>query len=119
MAAFDIETGKQLWYLPTIEEPAQVTGSHYLFVEEWGPSGAPVWSAPTLDRKRGLLFYGTGENYTAPATDTSDAIFAVDAATGKRKWVNQFTANDTFNMACVTGMVNCPEQEGPDLDFGA
>ena len=40
MAAFDIETGEQLWYLPTIEEPAQVTGTHYLFVEKWGPSGA-------------------------------------------------------------------------------
>ena len=119
MAAFDIETGEQLWYLPTIEEPAQVTGSHYIFVEKWGPSGAPVWSAPTYDRKRGVLFYGTGENYTAPATDTSDAIFAVNANTGKRNWVNQFTANDTFNMACVAGTANCPEDEGPDLDFGA
>lgn len=119
MAAFDVETGAQLWYLPTIEEPAEVTGSHYLFVQEWGPSGAPVWSAPTLDQQRGLLYYGTGENYTEPATDTSDAIFAVDAKTGERQWVNQFTANDTFNMACVAGTVNCPDQEGPDLDFGA
>jgi len=119
MAALDAETGRQLWYLPTIEEEAQVTGSHYFFVKKWGPSGAPVWSAPTLDRQRGLLFYGTGENYTAPATETSDAIFAVDIANGKRRWVNQFTANDTFNMACVAGGANCPEQEGPDLDFGA
>ena len=119
MAAFDAETGEQLWYLPTIEEEAQITGSHFFFVETWGPSGAPVWSAPTLDRKRGLLFYGTGENYTAPATDTSDAIFAVDSASGKRRWVNQFTTNDTFNMSCVAGGVHCPEQEGPDLDFGA
>lgn len=119
MAALDAETGRQLWYLPTIEEEAQVTGSHYFFVKKWGPSGAPVWSAPTLYRQSGLLFYGTGENYTAPATETSDVIFAVDIANGKRRWVNQFTANDTFNMACVAGGANCPEQEGPDLDFGA
>lgn len=119
MAALDAETGEQLWYLPTIEEAAQVTGRQLLFVQKWGPSGAPVWSAPTLDRRRGLLFYGTGENYSAPATATSDAIFAIDASTGQRRWVNQFTANDTFNMACVAGGLNCPEQEGPDLDFGA
>ena len=119
MAALDAETGEQLWYLPTIEEAAQVTGRQLLFVQKWGPSGAPVWSAPTLDRRRGLLFYGTGENYSAPATATSDAIFAIDASTGQRRWVNQFTANDTFNMACVAGGPNCPEQEGPDLDFGA
>ena len=119
MAALDAETGKQLWYVPTIEQAAEVTGKHLLFVQKWGPSGAPVWSAPTLDRERGLLFFGTGENYSAPATDTSDAIFALDAATGERRWVNQFTANDTFNMACVTGGVNCPVEEGPDLDFGA
>jgi polyvinyl alcohol dehydrogenase (cytochrome) len=119
MAALDAETGKQLWYVPTIEQAAEVTGKHLLFVQKWGPSGAPVWSAPTLDRQRGLLFFGTGENYSAPATDTSDAIFALDAATGERRWVNQFTSNDTFNMACVAGGLNCPEEEGPDLDFGA
>ena len=119
MAALDAETGEQLWYLPTIEEEATVTGRHLLFVQRWGPSGAPVWSAPTLDRERGLLFYGTGENYSAPATDTSDAIFAVNIETGKRSWLKQFTAEDMYNLACNVGGVNCPEQEGPDLDFGA
>ncbi|MDC1322080.1 PQQ-binding-like beta-propeller repeat protein [Pseudomonadales bacterium] len=119
MAAFDATTGEQLWYLPTIEEPAQVIGRHFFFVEEWGPSGVPVWSAPTFDAESGLLFYGTGENYTEPATLTSDAIFAVDAATGQRRWVKQFTAGDTFNMGCVIGGPNCPDSPGPDLDFGA
>ncbi|MDG1134430.1 MAG: PQQ-binding-like beta-propeller repeat protein [Pseudomonadales bacterium] len=119
MAAFDASTGEQLWYLPTIEEPAQVIGRHFVFVEEWGPSGVPVWSAPTYHAESGLLFYGTGENYTEPATLTSDAIFAVDAATGERRWVRQFTAGDTFNMGCVIGGPNCPDAPGPDLDFGA
>ena len=119
MAAFDATTGEQLWYLPTIEEPAQVIGRHFVFVKEWGPSGVPVWSAPTFDAESGLLFYGTGENYTQPATLTSDAIFAVDAATGQRRWVKQFTAGDTFNMGCVINGPNCPDSPGPDLDFGA
>jgi hypothetical protein len=37
-----------------------------------------------LDPERGLVFFGTGENYSRPTTDTSDAIFAVDAKTGAR-----------------------------------
>ena len=49
MAAFDVQTGKKLWFRPTIEEAAQQTGRHWLFVEEYGPSGAPVWGAPLLD----------------------------------------------------------------------
>ena len=119
MAALDADTGEQLWYAPTIKEEPKVTGRHLVFVEKWGPSGAPVWSAPSFDAARGLLFFGTGENYTAPATETSDAIIALDAGTGERRWVRQFTANDTFNMGCVIGGPNCPADAGPDLDFGA
>lgn len=121
MAALDISSGKLLWYRPTIEEPAQIIGRHYLFVEEWGPSGAPVWGAPTLDTQRRLLYYGTGQNYTRPTSLTSDAIFALHIDTGEVSWVRQFTAKDSFNMACAasTDHPNCPQPMGPDVDFGA
>ncbi len=120
MSAFDVQTGKELWYRPTIEEPAQKTGTRWLFVGKYAPSGAPVWGAPMLDSERGLVFFGTGENYSRPTTDTSDAIFAVDATTGARRWVHQFTEGDAYNVACdIPGMPNCPEPRGPDLDFGA
>ena len=121
MAAFDIDTGEKKWYLPTIEEAAKVSGSHFGFVDEWGPSGAPVWGAPTYDSERNWLFFGTGQNYSHPTTDTSDAIFAVDAASGEVQWVKQFTANDTFNAACTVSLnhPNCAQPTGPDVDFGA
>jgi polyvinyl alcohol dehydrogenase (cytochrome) len=119
IAAFDATTGEQLWYLPTIEEPARVIGRHFVFVEKWGPSGVPVWSAPTYDSQSGLLFLVRGKNYSDPATITSDAIFAVDADSGKRRWVRQFTEGDTFNMGCLINCPNCPDAPGPDLDFGA
>ena len=85
------------------------------------PSGAPVWGAPTLDEKRDLVFFGTGQNYSHPTTDTSDAVFALDATTGERRWVRQFTAGDAYNLSCdiVPGLPNCPDPPGPDLDFGA
>ena len=122
IAAFDINTGKKLWYLPTIEAEAQRTGSHFWFVQEYGPSGAAVWGAPSYDAERNWLFFGTGQNYTHPTTDTSDAIFAVDAGTGKVVWVQQYTANDAYTAACnikALNHPNCPDPTGPDVDFGA
>ena len=122
LAAFDIRTGKQLWYLPTIEAEAQVTGTHFGFVQEYGPSGAAVWGAPSYDAQRNWLFFGTGQNFTHPTTDTSDAIFAVDAGTGKVVWVRQYTKNDAYTAACnikALNHPNCPEPTGPDVDFGA
>ncbi|MCP5184999.1 MAG: PQQ-binding-like beta-propeller repeat protein [Pseudomonadales bacterium] len=43
IAAFDLRTGRKRWYLPTIPEPARETGSHWGFVQEYGPSRAAVW----------------------------------------------------------------------------
>lgn len=120
IAALDASTGKERWYTRSIAEQPKVTGSHFLFVEEHGPSGAPVWGAPTLDAKRGLLYFGTGQNYSHPATKTSDAIIALNINDGSVAWSRQFTANDAFNMSCTVSSshVNCPDPIGPDVDFG-
>ncbi len=37
-----------------------------------------VWSRPTVDAARGLLYVTTGDNYSHPATTTSDAVMALD-----------------------------------------
>ena len=36
-------------------------------VDQWGPSGASVWSASTIDPKRRLMGVTTGDNFSAPA----------------------------------------------------
>ena len=121
LLAFDAKDGEALWRAYTISEPPKVTGRRVMFIEQWGPSGAPIWSAPTYDARANLVFVGTGENYSAPATETSDAIIAFDADSGERRWVYQATQNDVFNMACSINAnhPNCPDANGPDLDFGA
>lgn len=96
MAAFNMATGDLRWYLPTIEEQAKVTGSHFFFVQEHGPNGAPVWGAPAYDEERELVFYETGQNYPHPTTKTSDGVFAVEASIGKARWVVQFSENDAL-----------------------
>ncbi|NND66082.1 MAG: PQQ-binding-like beta-propeller repeat protein [Halioglobus sp.] len=113
-------TGEQLWRGYIIEEEPQVVESRLLLPDHLGPSGAPAWSQPTLDPARGLLYVGTGENYSQPATDTSDAILAFDMASGEMAWKQQFLPGDIWNMACEAPLHhNCPDGSGEDLDFGA
>lgn len=121
IVALDAATGKELWRTFTIEQDPSVFEERMILPDRYGPSGAPVWSQPTVDEARGLLYVGTGENYSSPATDTSDAIIAFDLKTGAMKWKQQFLANDAWNTACELpfGGVNCPDERGVDLDFGA
>lgn len=123
IAALDAKTGKQIWKTSTIAEEAKQTGVNWVGTPMWGPSGASIWSAPTIDVERKLIYGATGDNFSSPATTTSDAIIAFDLATGKIVWTRQFTANDVFNMnpICRGGekTPGCPDPNGPDFDFGA
>lgn len=121
MAAVETGNGSTRWYRRTVPTLPKLTGRHFLFVHEYAPSGVPAWGAPTLDTERGLLFFGTGQNYSRPTTGTSDSIFALRAADGSVRWVHQFTKNDAYNTSCDLGPghPNCPKPQGPDLDFGA
>ena len=84
-----------------------------------GPSGVSVWSTPTIDAVRNRLYIGTGENLSKPATDTSDAVVALDLDSGEPVWIFQATANDIWNAACLNGGSNCPDDAGGDFDIGA
>jgi polyvinyl alcohol dehydrogenase (cytochrome) len=116
VVAMDARTGKRIWKYRIIPK-ATLTGKNKKGRPVYGPSGAPVWCSPTIDAKRGLLYIGTGENYSYPTTGTSDAIQAIDLKTGKLKWNFQATSHDAYNAACPF-LNNCPDSAGPDLDFG-
>jgi len=119
MNALDAATGKLLWKTYTIsEEPKSSTNA--AGVTMIGPSGAAVWSSPTIDPERHALYFGTGDNYSEPSTATSDAVMALDLESGKVLWVKQLTSEDRFNIACfVPGNPNCPKNPGGDFDIGA
>lgn len=121
MAAYDLNTGEQLWHTYIMEE-AQAVGTNSAGNTVFAPSGAPIWDAPSVDAKRNRLYAGTGQNYTRPASATSDSVIAFNMDTGKMDWVLQTTSNDAFTMACTGGggnsHPNCPDP-GPDLDIGA
>jgi polyvinyl alcohol dehydrogenase (cytochrome) len=114
VSAVRVRDGSVLWKTWLVDPPVK-TGLSVAGTDKFGPSGAGVWSAPTLDPKRGLLYVGTGDNYTHPATPTSDAIVALELKTGAIRWIRQTLANDVFNAMCTKGEPDC----GPDYDFAA
>lgn len=126
VVALDAKTGEKLWTYHTMEE-ARYTGEvNSLGVKLRGPSGAPIWSTPSIDVKRGLVYATTGQNTSLPATDTSNAILAIDLASGEQKWGFQALANDVWHMGCRVpwekSSPNCPSPEQSvlkDFDFGS
>ncbi len=119
VVALDAATGKKLWQTFTIPEAAKPTHKNAAGTQQHGPSGAGVWSTPTIDERLGLLYVATGDNYSDPTTNTSDAILAMDLKTGNLVWSKQLTENDAYNNGCITPQkTNCPAKGGPDFDFG-
>jgi len=118
--ALRAKTGQLIWKTYTIANPPKPTRQSDSGTQLYGPSGAGVWGSPTIDRVRKLLYVGTGDNYTAPATDNSDAVLALDLKSGRIVWSKQITAGDAFNGGCLQPDKSiCPEKPGPDFDFGA
>ena len=120
VVALDASTGKQVWKTYTISEAAKRTGKSKQGVQLWGPSGVGVWTSPTIDTKSGVLYVGTGDGYSDPATAYSDSILALDLKTGKIAWARQITEGDVFNGNCIQMKAStCPDKVGPDADFGS
>lgn len=120
VAAYDADSGAHLWTGYTIDEMPTVVGKNAVGTAQLAPSGAPIWGTPVIDHARNQLYVGTGESYSSPAGDTSDAILALSLKDGSIVWRLQATAGDAWNMSCETeGRLNCPSEDGPDYDFGA
>ncbi|MER6998724.1 PQQ-binding-like beta-propeller repeat protein [Streptomyces sp. NPDC000410] len=111
--AIDARTGKILWKTYTVPK---------------GYTGAAVWgSQPVVDHKTGLVFVGTGNNYTSPPgvclnpkqtgctppadDDHFDSVLALDLKTGKIRWAHHTLTADTWMMY--------QQNQAPDFDFGS
>lgn len=104
----------------TIPEEAKPTSKNKIGTQLWGPSGAPIWSSPAIDAQRNAVYVTTGNNYSGPATTTSDAFVAFDMDSGKVLWSRQMTAADAWNTSCrLPDQINCSERDAPDFDFAS
>ncbi len=120
LVSYDAANGNRNWKTYTVFEEPAITGQNRSGADMYAPSGAATWNAPSIDVKRRQVYFGTAENLSSPATDTSDAVFAVDMDSGAVNWVFQGTAGDAWNGACDTiNDDNCPVENGPDFDMAA
>jgi len=119
--ALDTATGKVRWKSYTIPTAPAPFKKNPAGTQMYGPAGAAVWSSPTIDPRRGVLYVATGDSYTEVEEPNSDAVEAMDLKTGKIRWAHQMTALDHFLVGCPPSRPgpNCPNPNGPDFDFGS
>jgi polyvinyl alcohol dehydrogenase (cytochrome) len=121
LSALDANTGKIVWKTYTIAEEPKPTKENSLGTQLWGPSGASIWTTPTVDPKLHTIYVGTGNAFSGAAAKTSDAIVAFDIKTGKIIWSYQALADDVSPAGCNGNGPKgeqCPPDPGPDWDFG-
>ncbi|MDD9940183.1 MAG: PQQ-binding-like beta-propeller repeat protein [Myxococcales bacterium] len=100
IVALDADDGTIKWQFYTTEGDATS-----------GP-GVAVWATAAVDTTRKTLYVGTGNNYSAPSGQHTDAMLAIDYTNGDLVWSHQFTAQDVFTTTQFT-------EAGPDADVGS
>jgi polyvinyl alcohol dehydrogenase (cytochrome) len=118
VSAYDATTGELIWKTYTVADAPHEAGKTAAGTTMMRPAGAAVWNSPTIDPSKNALYIGTGNAYTEPAVDTSDSVMAMALDSGKVLWHNQVTPKDAFVMGCKPGADGCPQDVGPDFDFG-
>jgi polyvinyl alcohol dehydrogenase (cytochrome) len=107
----DADTGEEDWKAYAIQQAPAKQDKKVYDREYWGPAGASVWAAPTIDAKRKQLYFVTGNLFAEPDTGDGDGMDALDLTTGRRIWRRQAYKSDFFAGGTIA--------TGPDFDFSA
>ncbi len=121
VSALDVSTGDVIWKTYTVAD-RQARGTNAAGKPQWGPAGGGIWSAATIDVRRGVLYVGTGNGYADPPQPMTDAIVALEIKSGKVRWFHQLTPDDSWALGCRAknpNNPNCPGTLGPDYDISA
>jgi len=103
IAAFDPESGKQLWRTYTIPAPGEPGSETWPKGEQWKTGGAPVWVTGNYDPETNLAFWGTGNGGPTIGDNRpgdnlySTSTLALNAATGAIKSYFQYQPNDSWD----------------------
>lgn len=102
IAAYDADSGKELWKRYTIPAPGE-PGHETWTGDEWKTGGGSVWITGTYDPKRKIAYWGvgnaapwTGDQHPGDNLYTSSTI-ALDPDTGKIVGYHQYHWNDSWD----------------------
>jgi alcohol dehydrogenase (cytochrome c) len=103
VAAFDLNTGKELWRTYTIPAPGEPGSETWPKGDQWKTGGGPVWVTGNYDPETNLTFWGTGNGGPwigdqRPGDNLYIAsTIALDASTGKLKGYFQYSPNESWD----------------------
>jgi polyvinyl alcohol dehydrogenase (cytochrome) len=94
LAALDIASGRIVWKTYLMPDEPLPVAAGTTGVQQFGPAGAGIDSAPTIDAGRSLIYVTTGDSYHPSARPAADAVVAVDLLDGKVRWAKQLLDAD-------------------------
>ena len=103
VAAYDVETGSQVWKVFTVPAPGEPGSESWPSGDQWKTGGGSVWVTGNYDPETNLAYWGTGNGgpwmgdqrpgdnlYTA-------STIAIDVATGTIKGHHQYNPNESWD----------------------
>jgi alcohol dehydrogenase (cytochrome c) len=103
VAAFDANTGKELWRTYTVPAPGEPGSETWPKGDQWKTGGGSIWVTANYDPQTNLAFWGTGnggpwmgDQRPGDNLYTSSTV-AVDVATGAIKGYHQYHPNDSWD----------------------
>jgi len=127
VAAFDANTGKEIWKFYTIPDPSQPGGDTWSG-DSWKTGGGSMWNTPAIDPARGLAIFAVGnpnpDNYGPSrlgANAYTDSIVAVHIDTGKIAWWYQQVPHDVWDYDAMAPVVllNVKNDQGQEVPAAA
>lgn len=107
LAAFDAQTGKEVWRFWTIPGPGEF-GNDSWPGDMWQHGGGTTWMPGTYDPQLNTLYWGTGnpspdfDGSVRPGDDLyTSCLLALDPDTGKLKWYFQFSPHNLYDYDAV------------------
>ena len=107
LAAFDAQTGKEVWRFWTIPGPGEF-GNDSWPGDMWQHGGGTTWMPGTYDPELNTLYWGTGnpspdfDGSVRPGDDLyTSCLLALDPDTGKLKWYFQFSPHNLYDYDAV------------------
>ena len=103
VAAYDPDTGKEVWRCFTIPAPGEPGSETWPAGDQWKTGGGATWVTGNYDPDTNLLFWGVGNGNPWVASEREGdnlytaSTIAIDAATGAIKGHFQYTPNEAWD----------------------